>query len=67
VVGMQRDQIGRIFAYWAVCFLGQILKITAVAQNFGFPFSMVEIIRILILVDYIPLSLGRNFEPRWKL
>jgi hypothetical protein len=30
----QGDQIGRIFAHWAIVFFGQLLKITEVAQIF---------------------------------
>jgi hypothetical protein len=43
VLDDQGDQIGRIFAYWAIAFFGQILAITEVAQIFGLSFLVVKI------------------------
>jgi hypothetical protein len=45
VVCSQGDQIGRIFAHWAIAFFGQFLKITQAAHMFGLPFSPVKIIQ----------------------
>jgi hypothetical protein len=36
----QGDQIGQIFAQWAIVFFGHFLKITEVAKNFVLLFPM---------------------------
>jgi hypothetical protein len=38
----QGDQIGRIFAYWAILFFGQFFLTTEEAQFFGKLFSLVK-------------------------
>jgi hypothetical protein len=44
----QGDQIGPIFAYWAIAVFGQFLKITDVAQILGLIFST-KLTYVLIL------------------
>jgi hypothetical protein len=40
----QGDQIGRIFASWAINFFGRFLKISEVAQNYGLLFPKVSVL-----------------------
>jgi hypothetical protein len=40
----QGDKIGRIFAYWAMVYLGQFLSITKEAENFVQLFSSEKVI-----------------------
>jgi hypothetical protein len=42
-VQSQGDQIGRIFAYWAIVFFGAFLKITEVAQIFVLLFTKLQV------------------------
>jgi hypothetical protein len=44
VTGGQGDQIGRIFAYWAVVFIGQFFTIIKVAKICGLLFPVVQFI-----------------------
>jgi hypothetical protein len=44
----QGDQIGRIFAHWAIVFFKQFLKMIEVAQNFGLHFHIKGFTSILI-------------------
>jgi hypothetical protein len=37
----QCDQIGRIFAFWAIVYFGPLIKIISAAQIFGQLFSFV--------------------------
>jgi hypothetical protein len=37
--GNQGDQIGRIFARWAIAYFRQVIFITEEVQNFGLPYS----------------------------
>jgi hypothetical protein len=39
----QGDQIGRIFAYWAIVLFGHLKKVTEEVQNFGLLFSRVVV------------------------
>jgi hypothetical protein len=40
----QGEQIGRIFAHWAVVYFGQFLKSCRNSSNFGATFSMVQVV-----------------------
>jgi hypothetical protein len=42
ICGVQCDQIGRIFAFWAIVYFGQILTMTQVAQIIGLLYSTVK-------------------------
>jgi hypothetical protein len=57
----QGDQIGRIFAFWAVVILGSFLKITEVAQIFGY--FLYDTYKLCIRFDkkWVGLHFGRFF------
>jgi hypothetical protein len=66
---IQGDQIGRIFAYWAIVYFGRVLKITEVAQNLGAT-CFHGTSYALILTKIVGLHFGRLFQklvwsPKW--
>jgi hypothetical protein len=59
----QDNQIGRIFAHWAIVYFDEFLKMTEAAQTFGLhTFSSAKVM-YLFRQKWVGLHFGRFFSP----